>query len=105
MAGRGCGVGATANKDHCMKLVLYFTNYICVDSKENSNLVCKDFVTVETQNTLYGGRNIENLFYSNCFNLKISESTCLFQILIDSTFFAMTIVQNLYQEYTQSGVF
>ena len=49
-----------------------FTNRLCVNSKENLNLVWKTKVVVEIQKSLCGGRKTENLIESACFHLKIS---------------------------------
>ena len=62
--------------------------------KDNSNLVWKTKVVVEIHKAICGGINTYNLIKSTCFDLKISRFHMFVRILVESAFFAMTVVQN-----------
>ena len=54
-------------------------------------------MAVDIQKTLSGGRNTDNLIKSTCFYLKISRVHVFYSNLVDSTYYAMTIVKTWYE--------
>ena len=64
------------------------------NSKIIQILYGRQAVTVKIQNTLYGGRNIENLIKSTCFNQNFSQLHVFLNDLDDHACVAMKIVQD-----------